>query len=120
MPCVADSYTWEERKVSWDGFVSYDGVRYGINWKLSGCTLRVKAHRGRILIADEHGEIIQEHGEVRSGRKYVYAAKQYEDFVELGAYAQPPSFGRQIEHTQVEVRPLTSYEHLVGGDAWSS
>lgn len=115
IPVVADSYTWEERKVSWDGFVSYDGVKYGVNWKQSGQYLRVKVERGRILIADQHGELIQEHCEIRSGRRYVYAPNQYEGLQEAQGYARPPAYGQQIESPQVEIRDLSVYDLAAGG-----
>ena len=40
-------YRFEVRKVSRDGFVSYDGVRYGVPWKYSGRDVKVRVKNGR-------------------------------------------------------------------------
>ena len=39
---IRDKYRWETRNVTRDGFVSYDGAKYGIPWQYSGKEVRVK------------------------------------------------------------------------------
>ena len=37
-----DTYRWETRKVTREGFVSYDGAKYGVPWQYSGREVRVR------------------------------------------------------------------------------
>lgn len=46
-------YVREERKVSMDGFVSFDGVRYGVPWQYSGRVVTVRQLRNQIEIWSE-------------------------------------------------------------------
>ena len=42
----------EVRKAKLDGFVSFDGIKYGVHWRYSGQGLRVRLHEGKIVISD--------------------------------------------------------------------
>lgn len=107
-------YEWEERKVSSDGFVSYNGVKYGVHWSYSGERLHVRVMDGKIYICNSDREIVQEHDRWRSGRKYIFAKGQYEGLLIAEGQAGPKSYGRQIEYDEVEVRDLNSYVALAG------
>ncbi|MGI6752235.1 MAG: Mu transposase domain-containing protein [Anaerovoracaceae bacterium] len=48
-----DLYRFETRIASTDGFVSYDGIRYGVPWHYSGKELRVRMKDGRIQVFDQ-------------------------------------------------------------------
>lgn len=108
-------YTWETRKVSRDGFMSFDGAKYGVHWRHCGTRLHIKAVDTRILIVDEHGEVIQEHQKARFGRKYVYAEKQYEGLLAAEGHTYEAPYGRQIDYAQVEIRDLSAYEMEMEG-----
>lgn len=43
-------FRFEPRKASRDGFVSYDGVRYGIPWRFSGREVQVREVNGVVEI----------------------------------------------------------------------
>lgn len=109
------SYTWEIRKASLDGFVSFDGIKYGVHWCYSGQGLRVRLHGGKIVISDIQSQVIQEHDVWRSGRTYVFAKGQYDGLLAAQGQVKAPKVGRQIEPLQVEVRELSTYERVAGG-----
>ena len=108
-------YTWEYRKVSNDSFVSYDGVRYGVNWRYSGQVLRVKTIERKLYIMDFEDVIVQIHDICRKRRAYIYAKDQYEGLLLAQGYPQVPSYGRQISLTDVSVRSLSDYAAFSGG-----
>lgn len=110
-----EAYTWEIRKASLDGFVSYDGVKYGVPWRHSGTPLRVQVRDNRVFIADISGEVIQEHEVWRSGRKYLFAKGQYDGLTAAQGRAKAPKYGQQIEPLQVQVRDLTAYAAMGEG-----
>jgi transposase len=109
------AYTWEKRKVSNDGFVSFDGVKYGVNWRYSGEKLSVKAANGQMFIVDADGVVVQEHPVQVKGKKYVYAKNQYEGLAIAEGKPKPPRYGRQINGSKVDVRDLNEYTQAVGG-----
>lgn len=110
---VRDKYRWETRKVTRDGFVSYDRAKYGIPWQYSGKEVRVR-------ICDDYFEAY--YGEVRiachkveyaSGR-IVWLKGQYQGLAERDGIAVFLPFARQKETGTVEIRPLSVYDALVG------
>ena len=110
-----DAYTWENRKVSPDCFVSYDGVRYGVNWRYTGQDLRVKMMDRRLFLTTFDAEVIQIHKITRKRRAHIYAQNQYEGLPLYEGYPQAPSYGRQIELEDVAVRSLNDYAAFAGG-----
>jgi hypothetical protein len=46
-------YRFEPRKASRDGFVSYDGIRYGVPWRFSGHEVKVREVHGFVEIYHE-------------------------------------------------------------------
>lgn len=110
-----EAYTWEERRVSRDGFVSFDGVNDGVNWRYSGDMLRVKVIEGRVYLADFAGEVVQDHPLYRSGRKYVFAKGQYDGLPAANGRTSAPAFAIQIRKDDVQIRDLNSYAAMAGG-----
>jgi transposase len=108
-------YTWEHRKVSNDGFVSYDGVRYGVKWLYCGQVLRVKQVEQKLYLENYEGEIVQVHDICRTSRKYVYALGQYDGLLLAEGQPKPPAYGLQIGHAEVAIRNLTDYAAFAGG-----
>jgi transposase len=109
------AYTWENRKVSTDGFVSFDGVKYGVNWRYSGERLKVKATNGHVCILDAEDSVIQEHPVQVNGKKYVYAKNQYDGLTIAEGKPKTPRYGRQTEGNKVYVRDLNEYMQATGG-----
>jgi transposase len=95
---VRDKYRWETRKVTRDGFVSYDGAKYGMPWQYSGREVRVRICGGFFEVYD--GE--------------VWLKGQYQGLAEKGGIAVPLPFARKKETEAVEIRPLSVYDALAG------
>ncbi len=63
-------YIQEPRRVSRDGFVSYDGVRYGVPWRYSGRDVTVREINGIVeILAD--GTPIAKHEKIHRSRAMV-------------------------------------------------
>ncbi len=111
----------EERRVSWDGFMSYDGVLYGLPAQsaVAGsqvfvrerhCTLRVY-HQGQLITT------LQKHPR---SQEIVFHPEQFVG-VSPGASirrADKP-LGHQVEAPSIIVRPLTDYDQLFGVEVHS-
>jgi len=109
-PVIRDRYRYESRRVSRDGFISYDGVRYGVPWEYSSRQVTVRAGKDRIEIFDGLQRISEHAVEPRSGR-IVYLEGQYRGLAEKHGMAFMPS-ARQTAGN-VEKRSLAVYEELL-------
>lgn len=108
-----EKYLHEPRKVSRDGFVSYDGVRYGVPWRYSGREGTVREVNGWVEIWID-GTCIARHQKVYRSRATVFCENQYAGLTTAQGYAYPRPQARQISSQQVEVRSLDVYEQLTG------
>lgn len=106
-------YRFELRKVSRDGFVSFDGVRYGVPWPYSGREVKVREINGFVEIYWEQ-ERIARHKKQFGSRTLVMCEHQYAHLHAAQGYAYPRPRGIQIQAQDVEVRPLDVYERLAG------
>lgn len=104
-------YRFEPRKVSRDGFVSYDGVRYGVPWRFSGREVKVREVNGVVEIYHEKQLIVRHEKQYRS-RTLVMCENQYANLSAAQGYAYPKPQGVQVPVQEVEVRPLDVYERL--------
>jgi transposase len=107
-----DRYRYETRRVSSDGFVSYDGVRYGVPWHYSGKELRVRLYDG-IFQAFDGLICIAEHKALYKSRGRSLLPGQYQGLVQNHGMPITPSYGLQIPK-EVEIRPLSVYDQLAG------
>jgi transposase len=108
-----EKYLHEPRQVSRDGFVSYDGVRYGVPWRYSGREVTVREVNGWVEIWAD-GSCISRHQKVYRSRATVFCENQYAGITTAQGYAYPRPQARQISSQQVEVRSLDVYEQLTG------
>ncbi|MFY0543911.1 IS21 family transposase [Brevibacillus sp. H7] len=108
-----EKYLHEPRQVSRDGFVSYDGVRYGVPWRYSGREGTVREVNGWVEIWVD-GTCIARHQKVYRSRSTVFCENQYAGLTTAQGYAYPRPQARQISSQQVEVRSLDVYEQLTG------
>lgn len=107
-----DRYRYETRRVSSDGFVSYDGVRYGVPWRYSGKELRVRLYDGSFQVFD--GPVcIAEHKALYKSKGRSFLPGQYQGLVQNHGMPITPSYGLQIPK-EVEIRPLSVYDQLAG------
>lgn len=112
---IQDRYRWENRKVTRDGLVSFDGIRYGVPWQYSGKDVQVRLHHGSVEIY--YGEaIIAAHPAKHSGSKVLYLAGQYKGLAEKNGIAIPNRIA-YLRPPQVEQRSLSFYDQLFGGAA---
>jgi len=101
----------EERKVTNDGYVSFDGVRYGVHWTHSGKTVVVRQVGMKVQIwLGDH--LLAQH--VTSARRggLVPLKGQYAGLEEAAGQLQAKPMARQIPETKVEQRSLDVYAQL--------
>lgn len=110
---VRDRYRWETRKVSRDGLVSFDGVRYGVPWQYSGKEVQVRLNGGQVEIYEGERLLAKHPAQYHSG-KIVWLPGQYTGLAEHKGIAAPCPAAQQRE-ARVEIRPLSFYDRLVGG-----
>lgn len=104
----------EERKVSMDGFVSWDGVRYGVPWRYSGRTVLVRQVGTKIEIWAE-GECIATHERSDRWSGLIRLPNQYEGLDAAEGRIAPKAIAVRVAQTDVEQRPLEVYEQFALG-----
>lgn len=114
-----ERFTAEERVVSWDGFVSYDGVLYGLpshvgSVTLAGRRVQVTAWHELLRVYFQGQLVLSTPLRWQSGQ----VVQHPEQFVGLlpAAAAQrvPAPLGHQIPAPVVAQRPLWEYDQLCG------
>jgi len=105
-------YRFEVRKVSRDGFVSYDGVRYGVPWPHSGREVTVRDVGGFIEIYREQ-QLIARHKKQAQSRTLAMCERQYANLSTTQGNVYPKPLGIRIPVQDVEVRSLEVYERLM-------
>lgn len=110
---VRDRYRWETRKVTRDGFVSFDGAKYGLPWQYSGREVRVRIVSNHFEVYDGEVRIACHKVEHTSGR-LVWLKGQYEGLAERNGMAAPFSYAKQVDTASVEIRPLSIYDKIAG------
>lgn len=100
-----------ERRVSLDGFVSFDGVRYGVHWRYSGQQVLVRQVGMHVEIWNQ-GERIAVHEKSNLWNTMVKLPGQYEGLKAAEGQLKPKPLGYEIYAPKVEQRPLQQYEQL--------
>ena len=110
---VRDHYRWETRKVTRDGLISFDGVRYGVPWQYSGKEVQVRLHHGFVEIY--YGEVIlAKHKAHHGSTRIVWLDGQYKGLTERkGIASLYPAAHMSVQ--KVEQRDLSFYDQLLGG-----
>lgn len=111
---ICRPYLSEIRKVARDCFISFNGTRYGVNWKYCGETVYVRERDTVLNIVSLDGEIIQTHRVCHVPRKLVWAKGQYDGLVQQEGKPYAAPYGIQISNDLVETRSLQVYEELAG------
>ena len=117
---VPDGFAWqrfrsEERRVSWDGYVSYDGVLYGVpsDPPVTGSTVQVSVDAGSVTIWHAGHAIAQHTVRARSGTLVPHPAQFDQVAPAHVAQRAPEPVGHQVvPPTAVAQRPLTEYDQL--------
>lgn len=105
----------EERKVSWDGYLSYDGVLYGLPSQpsVAGSLVQVRAHHG-VLHVWAAGQLVASVAlRARSG-EVVTHPEQFRTVAPANAYRQAyEPLAHQVAPGAVARRPLAEYDQFV-------
>ena len=106
----------EERKVSWDGFISYDGVHYGLPSQaaVAGSVVLVREHNRELLVFAAGQLIVTLQKQARS-QQIVSHPDQFRNVAPVSAIKQAAKpLGHQITPPQVASRSLCEYDQLFG------
>jgi hypothetical protein len=106
----------EERRVSWDGYVSYDGVLYGLPSEpsVAGKVVQVYEHLGMLTIWWQGQRLLV----VRKRAQSQTTVPHPDQFRNVASAAQckaaPQPLGHQVAAPEVQSRPLEEYDRLFG------
>jgi transposase len=121
---VPDGWAWErfvaeERRVSWEGYVSYDGVLYGLPSRpgepaLAGSRVQVSDWEGQLTVW-QHGQVVLSVSKRMRRGTCVPHPDQFRSVLPAAAArrARVP-LGHQIAAPAVAQRPLCEYDRLCG------
>ncbi len=118
---LPEAFAWErfateERKVSWDGYVSYDGVLYGLpgTWQLAGKYVQVRERKGRLSIWSG-GKLVCEVEKRPRSQDSVPHPEQWKSVASVSATRRAPTpLGHLQPEPSVESRPLQEYDQYCG------
>lgn len=103
-------------KVYRDGYVAYDGVRYGVPWALCGQEVEIR-QEGLTIEILHNGELVARHPQALPGQRICHLVGQWAGLTASAAAKRPKEpFAQQITEPIVAVRSLSEYELLAGGD----
>jgi hypothetical protein len=118
-----ERFATEERRVSWDGYVSYDGVLYGLPATvatvaglsaLAGTTVQVRERAGQVLVWSGGQRVLVAAKHARS-RDLVPHPDQFRGVVSAAAAARGTRpLGHQVSAPVVPLRDLREYDWLYG------
>ena len=118
---LPNGFAWErfraeERQVSWDGYVSYDGVLYGVPSEppVAGATVQV-SRQGEVLAIFYRGQRIAQHTVRAASGTLVPHPEQFRHVEPARSFRKlPEPLGHQIEAALVVRRALDEYDQLCG------
>jgi transposase len=106
----------EDRQVSWDGYVSYDGVLYGVpsDPPVAGTTVQVSL-QGEVVSVFHRGQMIAQHTVRAASGTLVPHPDQFRNVEPAHSFRRlPEPVGHQIEPPLVARRALVEYDQLCG------
>jgi hypothetical protein len=72
-------YLYPERKITFDGFINYEGRRFGVPWSYKGSSVRINRKGQELFIySDDLAALLTTH-KITSSRKDTYCADQFEE-----------------------------------------
>jgi hypothetical protein len=118
---LPEAFAWErfateERKVTWDGYVSYDGVLYGLpgSLGLAGKYVQVRERKGMLTVWSA-GKPVFEIAKRPRSQDSVPHAEQWQTVASVSATRRGPTPLGHLQPTpEVESRPLQEYDHYCG------
>ena len=98
------------RRVSQDGFFSYEGVLYSVPWQYAGGQVEVEERLGSELFVWWHNQVVAQHVTPQDGSKRVYNPQHMVGLPTAQRFKQ--SNGLRQCYPEVEQRPLSVYDRL--------
>ena len=116
---AGERFGTEERRVSWDGFIAYDGVLYGLpSEPLVAVSVVLVRERQNALRVFAGGQCIATLTKRPQSQEIVYHPDQFRTVAPASAInAAAKPLGHQISEPAVARRPLSEYDHLFGLEA---
>jgi hypothetical protein len=113
---VWERFTAEERQVSWDGFVSFDGVLYGLPGELAlaGRRVHVSAHHGTVQVWHQGAVVLSVAARCQSGQMVPHPAQFLTVLPAASARRAHVPVGHLVPAPVVAQRPLADYDQLCG------
>jgi transposase len=111
-----ERFATEERKVTWDGYVSYDGVLYGLpaTLQLAGKQVQVRERKGVVSIWSAGKQVFEIAKRPRS-QESVPHADQWKTVASVSAVRRAPTpLGHLQPAPDVQSRPLQEYDQYCG------
>ncbi len=121
LSALPTDYAWErfgteERRVSFDGFISYDGVLYGLpaHPPMGGSMVLVR-ERARELRIFHQGTLVATLQKQPRSQEIVIHPEQFRDVAPVPSLRQREKpLGHQVQAPPVAVRALAEYDQLFG------
>jgi hypothetical protein len=118
---LPEAFAWErfateERKVTWDGYVSYDGVLYGLpgSLQLAGKSVQVRERKG-VLTMWSAGKLVCEVAKRPRSQESVPHVEQWKSVPSVAATRRAPTpLGHVQPIPEVISRPLQEYDQYCG------
>jgi transposase len=118
---LPEAFAWErfateERKVTWDGYVSYDGVLYGLpgSFHLAGKQVQVRERKGVLSVWSAGKPVFEIEKRPRS-QDSVPHAEQWKTVASTASTRRAPTpLGHLQPAPLVESRPLQEYDQYCG------
>lgn len=112
---VVAPFLTTERKVGRDGYVLFDGSRYGVPWQYAGQQVEVRESATYIEFL-ANGRRIALHPRALYARSVLTLPGQWDGLQAVSHRPEPEPLARMVEAAEVQVRPLTAYAALLGGE----
>ena len=113
---VLAPYLREDRKVARDGFVSWEGSRYGVHWKWAGCVVQVGQRQGTVEVWAGDERIAVHPRAQRLGQRFILPG-QWSGLPMGDGSPRREALAVQIPVGEVEQRSLDVYELAAVGGA---
>jgi hypothetical protein len=118
---LPEAFAWErfateERKVTWDGYVSYDGVLYGLpgTLQLAGKAVQVRERKGMLTVWSASQQVFEGAKRPRSQDSVPHPEQWKTVAATAGARRALTQLGHRQPAPEVERRPLQVYDQYCG------
>ena len=122
---MPQDYAWErfaieERKLTWDGYVSYDGMLYGLpgQLELAGKYVQVRERQGVLTVWSAATQVLKVEKRLRSQQSVPHPEQWTSGASMAQARRASAPLGHQKPEPMVAHRPLQEYDQYCGTLAW--